>query len=222
MYRFGVIGKPLSAAEQVGVQARQLLARHGVVTHASLDDEFGAWDWGLIYPELQRLELRGEVRRGYFVQGLAGIQFALPAAVEQLRELASAGPRADPATDAEALVVLNACDPANCYGPASDHAPQTAAGVPLTFARLPSTWVVLNRGLPLLLAEDSGARLTTMAGAEPGLLPRAIDAWLKHMATFIQRVQVVEWDGAPVLRSSRQGLLEAAGFVRDYPGMSWQ
>ena len=98
VHRFGVMGKPLSPAEQVAVQARQLLARHGVVTHASLDDEFGAWDWGLIYPELQRLELRGEVRRGYFVQGLAGVQFALPAVVEQLRELASAGPRADPAT----------------------------------------------------------------------------------------------------------------------------
>ena len=41
------------------------------------------------------------------------------------------------------------------------------------------------------------------------------------MATFMPRVQVVEWDGAPVLRSSGQGLLEAAGFVRDYPGMSW-
>ena len=58
--------------------------------------------------------------------------------------------------------MLNACDPANCYGPASENAPQTAAGAPLTFARLPSTWLVLNRGLPLLLAEDSGARLTTM------------------------------------------------------------
>ena len=113
------MGKPLSPAEQVAVQARQLLARHGVVTHASLDDEFGAWDWGLIYPELQRLELRGEVRRGYFVQGLAGIQFALPAAVEQLRELASAGPRPI-GRRCRALVVMNACDPANCMAlPAS-------------------------------------------------------------------------------------------------------
>ena len=90
MHRFGVMGKALPPAEQVALQARQLLARHGVVTHASLDSEIGAWDWGSLYPELQRLELRGEVRRGYFVQGLAGVQFALPEVVDRLRDLAGA------------------------------------------------------------------------------------------------------------------------------------
>jgi ATP-dependent Lhr-like helicase len=88
VHRFGVLGKALPPQERVTVQARQLLARHGVVTYASLDDEFGAWEWGALYPEFQRLELRGEVRRGYFVQGLAGVQFALPEVVEQLRSLA--------------------------------------------------------------------------------------------------------------------------------------
>jgi ATP-dependent Lhr-like helicase len=85
VHRFGVLGKALPAHERTTLQARQLLARHGVVTYASLDDEFGAWDWGALYREFQRLEMRGEVRRGYFVQGLAGVQFALPEVVEQLR-----------------------------------------------------------------------------------------------------------------------------------------
>ena len=213
VHRFGVLGKTLSPAERAGVQARQLLARHGVVTHASLDDEFGAWDWGALYPELQRLEMRGEVRRGYFVQGLAGVQFALPEVVEQLRALAATPETAAP------LVVMNACDPANLYGAAREDGPLTAAGAPLTFARLPSTWLVLDRGLPVLLVEDSGARMTTTDGVNESQ-QRAVEAWLAHAATIAPRVQVMEWNGAPVLGSTGQPLLEAAGFHRDYPGLS--
>ncbi|MCO5212266.1 MAG: hypothetical protein M9936_21425 [Caldilinea sp.] len=216
VHRFGVLGKALPPAEQVAVQARQLLARHGVVTHASLDDEFGAWSWPLLYAELQRLEMRGEVRRGFFVQGLAGVQFALPEVVEQLRGLGSGAEGEEP------LVVLNACDPANLYGAAREDGPQTAAGEALAFARIPSTALVLDRGLPVLLVEDGGARLTTMVGAGDNLQRRAVEAWLAHTATFEHRVQVTVWNGTPILQSGAQPLLEAAGFHRDYPGMSWE
>ena len=216
VHRFGVLGKALSPVEQATVQARQLLARHGVVTHASLDDEIGAWNWGQLYPELQRLELRGEVRRGYFVQGLTGVQFALPAVVEQLRALAATPETAAP------LVVMNACDPANLYGALREDGPLSAAGAPLTFARLPSTWLVQDRGLPVLLVEDSGARMTTVQGMDDGAAFAALTAWLAHAATFAAHVQVTSWNDAPVLHSAAQPLLERAGFTRDYPGMRWE
>ncbi len=219
VHRFGVLGKAVSAEERAAQQARQLLARYGVVTSASLDNESGAWEWGPIYQHLQRLELRGEVRRGYFVQGLAGVQFALPEVVERLR-LARSG-AAELAAD-EAMVVLNACDPANLYGPAFEHAPQTATAELLTFARLPSTWLVQQRGLPLLLAGDTGRNLTTTAAAGETSILRAIAALCEHLATFERRVTVESWNGAPVLDSPGHPLLEAAGFIRDYPGMTRQ
>jgi ATP-dependent Lhr-like helicase len=218
VHRFGVLGKLLAPQERATAQARQLLARHGVVTHASLDDEFGAWEWGALYPELQRLELRGEVRRGYFVQGLAGVQFALPEVVEQLRALAGTAPALD---DGELPVLLNACDPANLYGAALPNGPVTATGAALTFARLPSTWVMLRRGLPVLLAEDNGARLTTMAGVRDEEVLAAIAAWVHHVGGSETRLQVNTWNDAPVLAGPAQPLLERAGFYRDYPGMSW-
>jgi ATP-dependent Lhr-like helicase len=213
VHRFGVLGKALPPQERVTVQARQLLARHGIVTYASLDDEFGAWDWGALYPEFQRLEMRGEVRRGYFVQGLAGVQFALPEVVEQLRGLAGQD------AAGAGLVVMNACDPANRYGAAGDFAPQTAAGAPLTFARIPSSWVVLERGLPALLVEDGGARVTTLAHSRDELTQAALRAWLVHASSFEPHVQVLAWNGAPVLNSAGQLLLEGIGFRREYPGM---
>jgi ATP-dependent Lhr-like helicase len=220
VHRLGVLGKALSPAEQVTQQVRQLLARHGVVTHASLEQESGAWSWGLLYPDLQRLELRGEVRRGYFVQGLPGLQFALPEVVERLRSLAGAAPTATE-TEQEPLVVLNACDPANLYGPLWEAAPLTAQGKPLTFARIPSTWLVLARGLPMLLVEETGGALTTTQGGTAGLIQRALHAWLEHIRPFESRISVMRWDGAPVLGSPGQPILEALGFYRDYPGMTW-
>ncbi len=213
VHRFGVLGKPLPPAEVAARQARQLLARWGVVTHASLEGEIGAWEWSAIYAELQRLEMRGEVRRGYFVQGLPGVQFALPEAVEQLRACA-----APPAAD-EPVVLLNAGDPANLYGSAGSV--RTGAGDALAFARLPSTYLALCAGLPVLLIAAGGSELTTMEGGDEGQISRALRAWVAHSASYETRLSVASWNGQPVLGSQGQPLLEAAGFYRDYLAMAW-
>lgn len=216
VHRFGVMGKAPALADQVAQQARQLLARWGVVTHESLTNELGAWDWSLLYQEFQRLEVRGEVRRGYFVQGLPGVQFALPAVVEQLR----AGSVAEVTAD-EALLLLNACDPANLYGAALPEGPMRFDGQPLTFVRIPSTWLVAHRGLPVLLIEGNGAQLTTGQGVDDTLLQAAVTCWLEHVRHHERRLTVERWNENGILGSAGQPLLEAAGFYREYPAMVW-
>ena len=64
--------------------ARQLLARYGVVfRELTAREEIPPWrDLLLVY---RRLEARGEIRGGRFVDGFVGEQFALPEAVEALR-----------------------------------------------------------------------------------------------------------------------------------------
>jgi ATP-dependent Lhr-like helicase len=214
VHRFAVLGKPLLPAEIAARQARQLLLRHGVVTHGSLEDELGAWDWSRIYPELQRLEMRGEVRRGYFVRGLPGVQFALPEAVEQLRAGGIAAK-----TDAP-VVVLNACDPANLYGQAGEW--QIAGGEPLRFARIPSTFIALGGGRPLLLIGDSGSSLTVVEGTDSGQIRQALASWQAHAATFESHLSVTTWNSQPVLGSPGQAILETVGFFRDYQAMTWE
>src|SRR5438876_8798254 len=102
------------------------------------------------------MEMRGEVRRGYFVQGLAGAQFAAPAAIEQLR-----APSSDDA--ANAPIVLAASDPSNVYSlPAArealDHRqrpPRVAGGRSL----------IVSKGGRILLATDMRAtRVQTASG----------------------------------------------------------
>jgi len=118
VHRFGVWGRPVLDEERIARQARQLLQSYGIVTRQSLEvDPEGAWDWGALYRQYQLMEMRGEVRRGYFVQGLPGVQFALPEAVERLREWTRAE-----APGGDDLVLVNATDPANLFGPALDGA----------------------------------------------------------------------------------------------------
>ena len=212
--RFNIMGKALPATERAAQQARQLLARYGVATHLCLTDavgveEIGVWDWAMIYAQLQRMEARGEVRRGYFIQDLPGVQFALPEVVERLRALRDT---------LEALpepVVLNACDPANLYGPARDE------GIP-GFTRVPSTWVVQVRGLPALIAANGGADLTAIEGVDEGTLQRTLRALFTHLTRTEPRIIIQTWNGAPVLESPGKMLLEAVGGVRYYPGMAWE
>lgn len=118
--------------------AAQMLDRHGILTRAVAPSEGLAGQFGAVYRVLSALEQGGQVRRGYFVEHLGGSQFALPAAVDRVRDDARAtmsperGSRDDPATAegpsaataddtttaALPTVVLAATDPGNPYGAA--------------------------------------------------------------------------------------------------------
>ena len=216
VHRFSILGKAVPQDEITSRQARQLLARYGVVTRLSLAGESGSWDWSRIYRRLQPMEMRGEIRRGYFIQGLPGVQFALPDVVELLRALR------DNAEADGRVVVMNACDPANLYGPTQEDGPLTASGEPLAFSRVPSTWLVLHRGMPVLVAGTTGQHLTTVRGADEALIQQALRALLDHLATFERRITVETWDGEPVANTAGAPILETLGFRRSYPTMIWQ
>ena len=88
--------------------AELLLERYGIVTRETVLAEGIPGGFSALYGELSNLETLGTARRGYFVEGLGGAQFALPAAIERLRALRTDEP-AGP-------LVLAATDPANPYG----------------------------------------------------------------------------------------------------------
>ena len=67
--------------------AELLLERQGIVTRDGVRAEGIPGGYGAVYGELKALETLGLCRRGYFVEGLGGAQFALGGAVERLREL---------------------------------------------------------------------------------------------------------------------------------------
>jgi ATP-dependent Lhr-like helicase len=183
-----------------------LLERHGILTRAAVLAEGVPGGFSSVYRALADLETLGRCRRGYFLAGLGGAQFALPGAVERLRDLreAAAGPGPP-----EALV-LGAADPAQPYGAALPWPRREGARSP---SRVFGAQVVLLAGAPVLYVERGGKSLLTLSGPDPAPLARAVAAladWVR--AERSRRLAIERVDGAPVFGSPLEPVLVEAGF----------
>jgi ATP-dependent Lhr-like helicase len=181
--------------------AELLLERQGIVTRDGVRGEGVPGGYAPVYRELRRLETIGVCRRGYFVEGLGGAQFALPGAVERLREKTP--------EDAVGGLVLAAADPSQPYGAVLPW-PKRAGG---RAARVAGAYVVLLDGEPALYVERGGRTVLPLRDPEPGWLRDALAALVDHARrTRIKRLAVERFDGVPVTESDVLDLLVEAGF----------
>jgi ATP-dependent Lhr-like helicase len=178
--------------------AETLLDRHGVVTRGAVVAERTAGGFAAAYPVLKAFEESGRCRRGYYVEGLGGAQFAVGAAVDRMRSL--------PATGA---LVLAATDPANAYGAAlkwPDHEGSHRPG------RKAGALVVLVDGELSLYVERGGRSLLSWS-EDPQVIQPAADALaLAVRDGMLGRLAVERADGDSVLDTPLAEALQAAGF----------
>jgi ATP-dependent Lhr-like helicase len=184
-----------------------MLERYGVVTRETVLAEGIPGGFAALYGEMSNLEMLGTARRGYFVEGLGGAQFALPGAVERLRS--------QPAPSDDYLL-LAATDPANPYGAG---VPWPKRSVPGKGGRRPSrtpgAYVLLRGGEPLLFLERGGRGILRLMDLNGEALTDAI-AELAGAARdgVLPRLGIERLDGEPVIGSGLEDTLIAAGFSR--------
>ena len=184
--------------------AELLLERQGIVMRDGVRGEGVQGGYSAVYGELKALETLGLCRRGYFVEGLGGAQFALGGAVERLRELR---PRDE--EEAEPLV-LAAADPAQPYGSVLPWPKRAGARA----ARVAGAYVVLLGGRPALFVERGGRSLVPLRDPEEDWLRVALAALVDHARRFTRkRLAVDRFDGEPVAESEALPLLVEAGFL---------
>jgi ATP-dependent Lhr-like helicase len=169
--RRGTLGPDLPEEERAERIARQWLTRYGVVSREWWRRERPPVSWRSIYRELKRLEFRGEVRRGYFVKGLGGAQFALPDAVEWLRAVAGE----DEST--AGFVVMAASDPANVYNLPLDLVDRD----PLSRPRGSGALLVMRGGRVAIAVEGRGRRFTIAEWLSPEEIAAAKKALVNHL-----------------------------------------
>lgn len=155
-------------------------------------------------------------RRGYFLEGLGGAQFALPGAVERLR---ARRPGAGGGSGGEAAppLVLAAVDPAQPYGaalpwpkrPGDDD--QVRSG--RRPARMAGAYVVLVGGDPIVYLERGGRALQTLVAHGDPRIEAALTALVDHVRTgAIKRVALEKVDGDSAMTSPLGPALRALGF----------
>jgi len=209
-----------NATERALVRATQLLERYGIVTREMPLAEGVTGGFAGVYPVLRTLEERGQVRRGYFVEGLGAAQFALPGAVDLLRGM--------PAPDRRRpeVLALSAVDPAQPYGAALPW--PRIEGQPPGDRRGPSrsvgAWVVLVDGALRVFVERGGRRLLVLDDpADPTVAPAV---WADALAGLVRsgrlgRLRLETVDGLPATGSPWAEALRGAGFVDGYAGLSF-
>jgi ATP-dependent Lhr-like helicase len=184
-------------------QAELMLERYGIVTRETVLAEGVPGGFASLYAELGNLELLGTARRGYFVEGLGGAQFALPGAVERLRSL--------PFEDGSFLL-LAATDPASPYG-SSLPWPKPARG--RRPARAPGAHVLMRDGAPVVYVERGGRGIVRLIELSDEELAAAMGALAEAVAAGrLPKLAIEKLDGEPIIGSGQEDLLLGAGFSR--------
>jgi len=203
--------EPASDTERVLVRAQVLLERYGVVAREMAHHEGVPNGFTDLYKVLRAMEESGRVRRGYFVEGLGGAQFALPGAVDRLRSFRE-GHEAE-------VVVLSACDPAQPWGgvlPWPEGVVEAARP-----RRAAGTAVVLVDGALALFADRGGRTVWTFT-SEPEALEQAAAA-LGPRGRLVQArgFRIETLDGQTAREAPAAGAFQRAGWVVDYKGLDW-
>ncbi len=209
-------GEPVSDTKWAHATATMLLDRYGVVAADTARAENVPGGFEALYPVLREMEEVGYLRRGYFVHGLAGRQFALPVAVERLRRERRAPGNRGP------IEILPAVDPANPWGAVMPW-PQLGTEAEPGRAgprRIPRAWLVQRAGTPSLFLEAGGQGVWTFAALGGDPAPNEAWAALRDLAGRRRRrsLRLLRIDGRPAAESSWAPTLAACGFEKDPDG----
>ena len=187
----------------------QLVERYGVLTREAALGEGITGGFAGVYPVLKALEERGDLRRGYFVEGLGAAQFALPGAVDRLRTSA--------ATDFEedSVLLLAATDTAQPFGaslpwPESAGRPARAAGAHVVIVNGEAA-VYVDRGAKTIVGFPAAHETTLWVDAVKDLARRGL----------VRSLEISKIDGDPSSDSPLAEALTDHGFVKAYKGLTW-
>jgi ATP-dependent helicase Lhr and Lhr-like helicase len=209
-----------SGPERRRVLAELLLERYGILTREQVLAEGIKGGFAMLYDTLANLETLGVCRRGYFVEGMGGAQFALPGAVERLRsvrgadgarEASSAGASGSQARGR--TLVLAAADPAQPYGAALSWPKRE--GSERRPARVAGAYVVLVGDGPALYVERGGRGLLTLAGdaGDSDVVAEGLAALAEAVRSGrVPKLALERIDGQPAIASGLAGTLLELGF----------
>jgi ATP-dependent Lhr-like helicase len=204
---------PLAEADttvRAKATAELLLERYGVVTRGSVVAEGIRGGFALAYKVLSTFEETGRARRGYFVEGLGGAQFATGATVDRLRQFV----RDDDAVILPVGITLAATDPANPYGAAlgwpsaEGHRPGRKAGA----------LVVIVDGSLALYIERGGKTVLTFTEDE-GMLAAAVTSLAATVRTGLGRLRIERVNGEFSIGTPLGHALTDAGFAATPQGL---
>ena len=220
-----VMGKPLDENRRAEMQARLLLQRYGILVKEWYRREKGLLSWYRLFQVLKRMEWQGEIRRGYFVNGLSGVQFAMPEALELLEKISRNRLPAENSVPAEDKPVwLSTADPALPHGPGYPWDLTTPGATRLNVVRSAMNYLAFVACQPVIYAEGFFERLTFLTE----LSDAHLEALISQICSFLKlpghlkprnRIEVLQIDGRPAAASRHAHAFTQNGFETEGDGL---
>ena len=210
MDTFGILGRRSTRSDAAAWQARLLLYRYGILVKELYRFEHGMLPWYEIFQALKILEWQGEIRRGYFIKGLSGVQFALPEAVAMLEN------HGIHRAEIPSHQLINVLDPALPFGGSLPWPVE----FPQKILRLPGNHLGFVYGKPAVYCERYFSRWFTTDDLEEEDLAELIMLtrnWLMLPEPYRpkKKIRVEMVNGIAAADSHSAGRFMQAGFEKD-------
>ncbi|MBD3224148.1 MAG: DEAD/DEAH box helicase [Caldithrix sp.] len=213
---FAFRGKETDKQERIRNQAEMLLDRYGLLVKEWHRRETGLESWIDIFQTLKQMEWRDEIRRGYFVEGLSGLQFALPRAFDLLKHYHEQ----DEDVEGQGVIMLSTLDPALAPGGAITWQLFNRRQQSIYVTRTEQNHIFFYGHRIVLYTENYHRRWFLTAEFDNALLPAVVQCikdWLRMPAELQPRRKIIidRIDDDPSVRHTLSTLLESEGFEKD-------
>ena len=193
--------------------ARVLLDRYGILVKEFYRQEKGLLPWYQIFQALKRLEWQGEIRRGYFIEGLSGIQYALPQAVDLLSSLSEK-------KISNECFVLSTLDPALPFGGNINWGLKDIQDNEIEIRKVQGNHLILIDEKPAIYSEGYASRLTSikhLTGDEIVKMSKVLKNWLRLTEPVRpkKKIAIEVIDNQPAIDSKYAEHFYKEGFERE-------
>lgn len=200
--------------ERLAAWSAILTERYGVVCREVVNFAAPGLAWSELADWLEAAEWRGEVRRGYFVEGLSGLQFTTDEISSELSRFCQTLSHGSNESET-AIFLVSAVDPVNLYGASAPlDLPLLEAGK-ARLPRIPGNALVMADGKPVWIVQERGKRLTSLPHASEELLKLALRFLVRNFTRISTKWTVGTLDDAPPVTTRWADELAELGFVRD-------
>jgi len=212
---FAIMGKPIDKNQRVEQQARLLLQRYGILVKEWYRREQGLLAWYHLFQVLKRLEWQGEIRRGYFVSGLSGVQFALPEALELLEKVCQT-----PISGDGHPILLSSLDPALPFGGGINWGQIDSQGNFLKLIRSASNHLALVDGEIVMAGENFFQRILILKDLSQHTWHLMVNRLQEYMrmpypVKPLNRIEIHQINNLAAATSPLANYLQEAGFEKD-------
>ena len=209
---FAVFGKLITETEQAEQQARILLKRYGILVKEFYRHEQGLLPWYKIFQALKKMEWSGEIKRGYFIKELGGIQFALPDALKMLEHI-----QEDVTITENAPLLISVCDPALPFGGYIPWNLKNKNQEHISVVKTANNHLLFFNNKPVVYLENQSSRIYTTEYFSDELVQitaQMIKQWLKlpFQLRPKNKIEILSIDNIPAGQSAWAPVFENEGY----------